>query len=46
MERFEDFYDDINMDDWAEYGDVEGEYEEFEIILCNNLFNSFQLDTV
>ena len=31
MERFEDFYDDINMDDWAEYGDVEGEYEEFEI---------------
>ena len=31
MERFEDFYDDINMDDWAEYGDVEGEHEEFEI---------------
>lgn len=29
MERFEDFYDDINMDDWAEYGDVEGEHEEF-----------------
>ncbi len=31
MERFENFYDDINMDDWAEYGDVEGEYKEFEI---------------
>ena len=31
MERFEDFYDDINMDDWAEYGDIEGEHEEFEI---------------
>ena len=31
MERFENFYDDINMDDWAEYGDVEGEHKEFEI---------------
>lgn len=31
MERFDDFYDDINMDDWAEYDDVEGEYKEFEI---------------
>ena len=31
MERFEDFYNDINMDDWAEYEDVEGEHKEFEI---------------
>ena len=31
MERFDNFYDDINMDDWAEYDDVEGEYKEFEI---------------
>lgn len=31
MERFDDFYNDINMDDWAEYDDVEGEYKEFEI---------------
>ena len=31
MERFNDFYNDINMDDWAEYDDVEGEYKEFEI---------------
>ena len=31
MERFEDFYDDINMDDWAEQGEVEGKHEEFEI---------------
>src|SRR5574344_1812178 len=31
MERFENFYDDINMDDWAEYGDIEGEHKEFEI---------------
>ena len=31
MERFEDFYNDINMDDWAEYEDVESEYKEFEI---------------
>ena len=31
MERFDDFYDDINMDAWAEYDDLEGEYKEFEI---------------
>ena len=31
MGRFDDFYNDINMDDWAEYDDVEGEYKEFEI---------------
>ena len=31
MERFEDFYNDINMDDWAEYEDVEGKHKEFEI---------------
>lgn len=31
MERFEDFYNDINMDDWAEYEDVESEHKEFEI---------------
>ena len=31
MERFENFYDDINMDDWAEYEDIEGEHKEFEI---------------
>lgn len=31
MERFDNFYDDINMDDWAEYDDLEGEYKEFEI---------------
>ena len=31
MERFEDFYNDINMDDWAGYEDIEGEYKEFEI---------------
>ena len=31
MERFDNFYDDINMDDWAEYDDVEGERKEFEI---------------
>ena len=31
MERFENFYDDINMDDWAGYEDIEGEYKEFEI---------------
>ena len=31
MERFEDFYNDINMDDWAGYEDVEGEHKEFEI---------------
>ena len=31
MERFDNFYNDINMDDWAEYDDVEGEYKEFEI---------------
>lgn len=31
MERFENFYDDINMDDWAEYEDMDSEYKEFEI---------------
>ena len=31
MERFDNFYDDINMDDWADYDDLEGEYKEFEI---------------
>ena len=31
MERFEDFYNDINMNDWAEYEDVESEHKEFEI---------------
>ena len=31
MERFDNFYDDINMDDWAEYDDLEREYKEFEI---------------
>lgn len=31
MERFENFYNDINMDDWAEYEDVESEHKEFEI---------------
>ena len=31
MERFEDFYNDINMGDWAEYEDVESEHKEFEI---------------
>lgn len=31
MERFEDFYNDINMDDWAEYEDVEDGHKEFEI---------------
>ena len=31
MERFENFYNDINMDDWAGYEDIEGEYKEFEI---------------
>lgn len=31
MERFEDFYNDINMNDWAEYEDVESEQKEFEI---------------
>lgn len=31
MERFEDFYNDINMDDWSGYEDVEGEHKEFEI---------------
>lgn len=31
MERFEDFYDDINMDDWAEYEDVDSDHKEFEI---------------
>ena len=31
MERFEDFYNDINMDDWAEYEDIESEHKEFEI---------------
>lgn len=31
MERFEDFYNDIKMNDWAEYEDVESEHKEFEI---------------
>ena len=31
MERFEDFYNDINMGDWAEYGDMDNDYKEFEI---------------
>lgn len=31
MERFENFYDDINMGDWAEYGDMDNDYKEFEI---------------
>ena len=31
MERFDDFYNDINMDDWAKYDDIEEEYKEFEI---------------
>ena len=31
MERFEDFYNDINMDDWAEYEDIESAHKEFEI---------------
>ena len=31
MERFEDFYNDINMDDWAEYEDIKSAHKEFEI---------------
>ena len=31
MERFEDFYDRINMDEWEEYDDVEETAKEFEI---------------
>ena len=31
MERFEDFYDRINMDDWEGYDDIEGDAKAFEI---------------